>query len=59
MVKAQLPIQKYAKKTLLIKEVGSKFIKARLETAKDEQAFLLNGSWISMARAKILKSYAP
>ena len=42
MVKAQLPIQKFAKKSLLIKEAGKKVIKAKLVTEKGATAFLLN-----------------
>jgi len=51
--------QKYAKKVLLIKEVGSKVIKAKIETEKEYATLLLNRSWINMTRVKILMSFVP
>ena len=59
MVKAQLPIQKFAKKSLLIKEAGKKVIKAKLVTEKGATALLLNRKWVNMTRVKILRCYSP
>jgi len=59
MGKKLSPTQKYAKKVLLIKEVGSKVIKAKIVTEKEYATLLLDRSWINMTRVKILMSFSP